>query len=890
MNNIRKSTGIIFKKQNPESIIQNYFKVKKGYKIGEDLFQRIFSYENPLVYNKDEINNVHDLLESNWKKLEYVNEKSEFNVLVNFTREVLIEEEGEPVCKFEKLLKWRELSYELGEDILTTSYFAYKDYIQNYNRTIFAWKPIVRTDNYKLRELLKKGTAENHFHLKGSSPHFQLTWISLMNNILGRDEEFAKLEKELCLLPELKHSFKEEILELKTLVKKASYIRYLLFSILNNIPLESDEKEKIDINILKSTNDKEVNFYLTELQSEINYIKYEYGKSFGGEIADYAIPKSVSDNNYNKKNKEYNGNILLYGERNLLYRTFKGIYSGNKDIIQYKDFFYAYLIIKEKLRNEIIQVNHRVGFANFGDYQNRKDYFLEGIYKEAVINMAINSSIHDQSIKSLEARIAPSDTASDMEKQINNIDKNVESKKFLDIKKCKVAEFEKKLKNDKKKDKEYDYFYTVHFIKIEETYRGAQNSIDKNKYIEYVNPLNYKVRKNVEKQAKAIINLRKRSSEEKKRLFGIDAANVEIGCRPEVFAQAFRYVRNYHSKNDFENFGIEENFNIGITYHAGEDFLDIVDGLRAIDETIRFLNYEQGDRLGHALALGIEPKAYFQSKNMRLVKNKQVHLDDVAWLLAKVREYNIENINQCEIAKLENDFHRLFHEIYDEGMDRKGNSCNHYDYYSAWKLRGDNPKYYFKGIYEEKSVVSFWERCGIDDSKKIELTSVRRNKLCCDIYRNYHYNPHVRLKGLESEVVKISGEYINIVEKLQKGLQREIARRNICIETNPTSNYVIGTFRRFANHPITNFFNLGLTANYEEIKNCPQISVSINTDDQGVFPTYLENEYALMALALEKEKDESGNPKYQPMMIYEWLDKVRQMGLEQSFMRRKIES
>ncbi len=45
-----------------------------------------------------------------------------------------------------------------------------------------------------------------------------------------------------------------------------------------------------------------------------------------------------------------------------------------------------------------------------------------------------------------------------------------------------------------------------------------------------------------------------------------------------------------------------------------------------------------------------------------------------------------------------------------------------------------------------------------------------------------------------------------------------------------------------------------------------------------------------MELALEKEKDESGNPKYQPMMIYEWLDKIRQMGLEQSFMRRKIES
>lgn len=40
------------------------------------------------------------------------------------------------------------------------------------------------------------------------------------------------------------------------------------------------------------------------------------------------------------------------------------------------------------------------------------------------------------------------------------------------------------------------------------------------------------------------------------------------------------------------------------------------------------------------------------------------------------------------------------------------------------------------------------------------------------------------------------------------------------------------------------------------------LSVSINTDDQGVFDTLLENEYALMVLALEKAKDEEGNKLY----------------------------
>lgn len=61
------------------------------------------------------------------------------------------------------------------------------------------------------------------------------------------------------------------------------------------------------------------------------------------------------------------------------------------------------------------------------------------------------------------------------------------------------------------------------------------------------------------------------------------------------------------------------------------------------------------------------------------------------------------------------------------------------------------------------------------------------------------------------------------------------------------------------------------------------LSVSINTDDQGVFDTLLENEYALMTLALKKSKDKDNQPLYDIEDIYEWVDYVREMGLEQSF-------
>ena len=59
------------------------------------------------------------------------------------------------------------------------------------------------------------------------------------------------------------------------------------------------------------------------------------------------------------------------------------------------------------------------------------------------------------------------------------------------------------------------------------------------------------------------------------------------------------------------------------------------------------------------------------------------------------------------------------------------------------------------------------------------------------------------------------------------------------------------------------------------------ISVSINTDDKGIFATSLEREYSLLALSLEKEYAKTG--KNPPRLIYEWLDKIRQLGFEQKF-------
>ncbi len=108
---------------------------------------------------------------------------------------------------------------------------------------------------------------------------------------------------------------------------------------------------------------------------------------------------------------------------------------------------------------------------------------------------------------------------------------------------------------------------------------------------------------------------------------------------------------------------------------------------------------------------------------------------------------------------------------------------------------------------------------------------------------------------------------------------QQLVHRGIGIETNPSSNYLIGTITKYEEHPILRFNSRKL----KPVQPNESLNVSINTDDQGVFDTSLENEYALMTLALRKAKDKGGKLLYDIEDIYEWIDYVRKMGLEQVF-------
>ena len=148
------------------------------------------------------------------------------------------------------------------------------------------------------------------------------------------------------------------------------------------------------------------------------------------------------------------------------------------------------------------------------------------------------------------------------------------------------------------------------------------------------------------------------------------------------------------------------------------------------------------------------------------------------------------------------------------------------------------------------------------------------------IYITNHYNKKVRITGSEITEFKIQKGYIKLIREIQDKMIQKLACQGIGIETNPSSNYLIGTIKKYKDHPILRFNSRKLKPS-DSSKD--HLSVSINTDDQGVFDTLLENEYGLMTLALKKAVDEDMNPLYDIEDIYEWIDYVRNMGLDQVF-------
>ena len=830
-----------------------------------------------------------------------------FDALDEFTRKMITRSNNKYCFRYEHTDIWRDFSRNIDEEIILIN-AAFNDHIIRHTKApILDFSYCINCDSEEIRTMLKRdiGTSENHFHLRGSSPYFYISWIYLMNHVDQPvyDYRIKAIERESLL----RSGSGTNPVSLSILWKKAAAIRLYLYCQIESeyfsirlgkntykIECESSFDKAFDALMKKLKklifSDNIYDFDKFDLSqmiencfgcTSLGWSGLQFSKSgdFENEIIyiDYA---QLHPNIRRYAEKKY---FNLIGERNLLCEVLRLIRSERVNNKFTSGLLYLYLTIKHRFHQELVQSNNRVGFYNFQEYQNRKDFFIPWSYsvEKAIATNTISSIIDDIHIHKVELRISPENSVSEMLKIIRTYESAIRDAITLD--------------NNKKKSVSInDFFYTLHFMKFPDT---------KNEDCVF---RNYKARMKAKRQTEAIMKFCQMSPRSElvvkkymysdkeyrienreynyilsNKILGIDACGEEMDCRPEVFGVTFRYLQHYCP--------LEMAHQLRATYHVAEDNYDIIDALRAIYEAVIFLDLRSGSRLGHATLLGISADEYYKRKRGMISMPIQNWLDNVVWLYYFIKENNI-SFDGCALLLdyLSNEFLQCFYQIYvpettDSFVMRKfsehnvDNPC--FDikhYFLSWLLRGDDPDIYINGFIDNSVIANppYLYSTSIEQMKE-----ARNSPEACYLYYLYHYRKSIKDKGMKNTVKKIPEYFITGAICAQKKLSELIASLGIGIETNPTSNLFISIINKYSEHPLSSFYSNGLDDTAHNI----QLNISINTDDKSIFSTSLSNEYTYLLFYLEQVKSEDGSQRYSRFEILKWLNEIRQMGNEQSF-------
>ena len=765
-----------------------------------------------------------------------------------------------PECRFEEAVNWREAYLLLGQDLFTCAWLA-RNPERRLLQNSFTWPVVIPTDNRILHEITR-GAAENHMHLYAGASVYSLSWICLMNHpdVNGFQEKMAS---SLSM-----HGIRDESANLWPVRRRmlyAAFLRTILFQRLHH------EQRSLLLQLREFHAGYSTEAIVSsELKERVDALRHVFGVRFQqpgyqeSACLDYAFTRSLS----HEKEKDYR---LLAGERQLLFHCFCLLFQSK---LTWGDqwVLYLYLLLKAQVRSELIQINHQVGFSNFHDYDSRKKLLWKP-YPEFFnedIRQSINAPIREQHISSLEGRICPRETVQENLASVFKIDRSAlffgatfrERELLRDWETCSCME---NLADGQK------YFLVLHFPK------ESDKMIDTDLYASTLcrhDQFRQDIRACGIELAKALVNCQYFCE----RIRGIDACSQEIGCRPEVFAILFRFLRSFRPEDYWNGLLPACSPRLGVTYHVGEDFLDLADGLRAMDEALHFLDLRHGDRLGHAIALGVAPQIHYACKFNQSILPKQDLLDNLTWIYYRSAELQVE-IPELLRKQIRAKMYALFHHIY--GKEGFQSTYSLRNYYDSMFLRGDDPRCYCSGTYRAVPITDQFDRFCVNTNRDElhPLSDYRKNNNVVALYYLYHYNLGVKRRGSETEVWTVDAAYISLMSRLQQAMQKRINRMGISIECNPSSNVLIGTFGTYQEHPILSFNTMGLTNTCSDT----QMHVSINSDDPGVFDTTVSFEYELLASALSNKKDVNGHYLYSDRQIEAYLRNIVQMGKEQVF-------
>lgn len=381
---------------------------------------------------------------------------------------------------------------------------------------------------------------------------------------------------------------------------------------------------------------------------------------------------------------------------------------------------------------------------------------------------------------------------------------------------------------------------------------------------------------------------------------GLDVAGDENATPTELYAPALRWLRTgliRHLPLQPPTRGLH------FSIHAGEDYAHPLSGLRRIDETVRFCEMGNGDRLGHALALGVDPKTWLEHHG-DIVLPLDEHLDNLVWAWHyAVRMSGRLPLAGAVLPGLERRIQRFVGEL-DWTRPDPGQHVSPDQLHRVWQLRRNSALHLqniraeihpgglenfdefalaapdWKLLLEQEgpAVCLFWRRYdALFLRQPVKLMNV------C-VRHDTNLPPHWPENKCDTKLLlhdTLSDEELEFMHALQDFLLDEYDQIGLMIEANPTSNVYIARLREHAEHPIFRWYPPDESTlapqqcnNRFGLRRGP-IRVCVNTDDPGIMPTTLRTEFALLREAAVQSHGVSRTD------AEAWVERLRQLGIDE---------
>lgn len=244
------------------------------------------------------------------------------------------------------------------------------------------------------------------------------------------------------------------------------------------------------------------------------------------------------------------------------------------------------------------------------------------------------------------------------------------------------------------------------------------------------------------------------------------------------------------------------------TVHVGEDWTHLAGGLRRITEALEHLGLRDGDRLGHAMALGRDPRTWVEDVG-RVAVPRGEYLMNLLWEWKVTNEHGV-GVPGGRGSTLYYEVERLSEAVFGEP-------------HTPGKLLQ-----FRRCLFSEVAL----RRAGFPDGPRGLRPAADGSTQ--DLVRRYLRDPGVFDASRRLEWVEPNPA---VLESLQHHLQRRLQRRGITVETNPSSNLLIGDLDDLTEHP---FFRISSEEHGAAVRVC------IGSDDPITFATTLPGEYQLL--------------------------------------------